>query len=259
MKTKKQDGSKPIEFPNVKMFFFGDPKIGKTTEASGWPGSLIVNMENRTGKVVGEIVPESGRIDSIDKLTKVIEFVKTSPKFKTVVFDGFTSFVIKLVVDHEEEQKKKKGWSDKRLAYREVTDAVLGVLAKIMDLDKIVIFTGHAKLSDTTLEYPKKQNSQYSFRVPLKIAALDLPPRIKNFLEGSVDLYGYVYAVKGVAKIRCVPLAPISTTENAEGWQYAPKPQKQIDAGNGLGLTTLLLSYSEFEKQLVEKLDIVDE
>lgn len=223
-----QSHSPRLEFPRSSFFLYGEPKVGKTTTAAQFPKPLILNVASENG--VTEIAGDVTDLHTPDDLREVVRWLTADPEhamrgYQTVILDGISTFSVDAVA--------RSGSKDTRRSVKDATAELRPVLHEYLALTCIRVITGHARRDEEEI--------MVGDRRAIKITVYpDLPPRLRLFIEGRVDAFGYCFAASGKSQVWWLPL----DTE-------MPRP-RAIAAGNRLGLPrTTELSYQAIHAALV--------
>jgi hypothetical protein len=197
-------------FPHKSFLLYGEPKTGKTTAAAQFPNPLVLSVlsESGTGEIEAPIIDIETPADLLD----VVKWLRAEPhRYETIILDGLSTFVLDEITRHPAR--------DYRRSVKEATAVLLSALHPFLSLPTIRVLTAHAKRETEELEIERKTLSKVS-------VFADLPPRLRLFVEGRVDAFGYCYATgNGHSKVWWTPF-------NSDD---PPKP-RSIAAGNRLGL-----------------------
>jgi len=198
------------EFPARSFLLYGEPKVGKTTTAAGFPKPLILNVASENGAL--DIAGDVTDIATPADLREVVRWLASDKAFRgyqTVVLDGLSTFCTEAVV--------KQGGRDTRRQVKDATGELRPVLHEFLSLACIRVLTGHARRDDEEIIVDGRTVVKSSIYP-------DLPPRLRLFVEGRVDAIGYCYPAGGKSQAWWLPLDTDS-----------PKP-RSVAAGNRLGL-----------------------
>lgn len=199
------------EFPHKSFLFYGEPKTGKTTAAAQFPAPLVLNVlsENGTGEIEAPIIDISTPAELLD----VVKWLRAEPRgYETILLDGLSTFVLDEITRHPAR--------DYRKSVKEATGTLVAALHPFLALPMIRVLTAHAKRETEELELERKTLNK------VKVFA-DLPPRLRLFVEGRVDAFGYCFATgNGHSKVWWTPYD-----------SDAPPQPRGIAAGNRLGLS----------------------
>lgn len=209
---RKQTLTTYTEFPVRSFLLYGEPKTGKTTTAAQFPLPLILNTlsENGTGEIAGDVLDMATPQDLINYCAFLRTDVAKEYGYQTVVLDGLSTFVLDEISRHPSR--------DQRKSVKEATAVLIPALHQFLSLPLIRVLTAHSKRENEELRTDEGTVQKDSI-FP------DLPPRLRLFIEGRVDAFGYCFAGKdGKSKIWWTPLD-----------QEKPK-HRSIAAGNRLGL-----------------------
>lgn len=209
---RKQTHSAYTEFPKRSFLLYGEPKTGKTTTAAQFPLPLILNTlsENGTGEIEGDVLDIATPKDLIEYCAFLRSEVAKAYGYQTVVLDGLSTFVLDEISRHPSR--------DQRKSVKEATAVLMPALHQFLSLPLIRVLTAHSKRENEELKL-EGETVQKDSIFP------DLPPRLRLFIEGRVDAFGYCYPGKdGTSKVWWTPL-------DQEKPQY-----RSIAAGNRLGL-----------------------
>lgn len=215
------------EFPVRSFFLYGEPKVGKTTAAAQFPQALILNVtsENGTTEIVGDVID----VTTPDNLTEVCRWLRAGGHaYKSIVLDGLSAFVLDEISRHKSK--------DSRRSFKEAGKELTPALHEFLSLPMIRVITGHARRDEEEIKGDDG-------RTVVKVSVYpDLPPRVRLFVEGRVDAFGYCFSQNGGPKVWWTPLDVDK-----------PRP-RAIAAGNRLGLPRLTeLSFNSISAALVSQ------
>ena len=217
------------EMPPRSFLLYGEIKVGKSATAAQFPKPLILNVltENGTTELVGDAIDI---VTPADLQSMVRWFKAGQHDYKTLVLDGLSTFVIDAVNKIESR--------DTRRAVKDATGELRGPLHEFLSLPCIRVLVAHARRDEEEIKV--EENGRLVARTKVSVYP-DLPPRLRQFVEGRVDAIGYCYPNGGKSYVWWLPL----DTEN-------PKP-RSIVAGNRLSLPkTTELSYDAIHNAIVK-------
>jgi hypothetical protein len=213
-----------LEFPIASFLLYGEPKVGKTITAAQFPGSLILNVlsENGTTQIEGDVVD----ISTPAQLQEAVRWLKAGQhSYQSVTLDGVSTFCMDAVARSDSR--------DTRRAVKDATNDLRPVLHEFLALPMIRVITGHARRDEEEI----KIDGRSAVKVTIYP---DLPPRLRLFIEGRVDAFGYCFASKGRSLVWWLPLDTLGP------------PARTVAAGNRLGLpSNTELSFAAIRAALV--------
>lgn len=170
---------KPL-LSKIRFLLFGPPKIGKTTQVSGFPRTLFLTTEK------GYEALKIFKTDIIcweDFIDAVKLIVKGKHKFKTIAIDtvdilfGLCEDYIcdKLKIDHPSDEEWGKGWKAVRKEFEHE-------LQKLFMTDYGIIFISHTKNTELTVRGGGKITKIVS----------TLPNQARSVLLPKVSVIGYM-------------------------------------------------------------------
>jgi hypothetical protein len=223
-----QTKSPRLEFPRSSFYLYGEPKVGKTTCAAQFPTPLILNVASENG--VTEIAGDVADLHTPADLLEIVHWLNADPEhalhgYQTIILDGISTLCVDSVA--------RSNSRDTRQSVKDATAELRPVLHEYLALPCIRVITGHARRDEKEI--------MVGDRRAVKITVYpDLPPRLRLFIEGRVDAFGYCFAASGKSQVWWLPL----DTET-------PRP-RAIAAGNRLGLPRVTeLSYQAIHAALV--------
>jgi len=175
------------------MVVFGAAKVGKTTFASEFPNSLIIEAEPNGADYV-----KCKKIDvkSLKEIRDIFAKLKTDNTFETVIIDSLdkvSSWIEKEVceevgIKNIGETKKNEKFGTQWILYKE---KVLSFVESFLKLDKKVIFLSHTKKTETD-----------GFGTVLNPKTINLYGSTAIELLALVDNIGYMFCQKSEGKIK---------------------------------------------------------
>lgn len=214
------------EMPPRSWFLYGEVKVGKTTAAANYPAPLLMNFKPENGTV--EIAGDVWDYQTVQEARAAIVWFKEGKhEYRTLAWDGFTNFVISLV------KAKEKAGGDPRRAHAQAADEVMPLIAEFMELRNFHrVIIGHGRIDSTTVTVKKEGGGNF-YNVPQNVMQPDLPPRLRGYLLGLVDSFGYCYkAPGGGRRVRWSEIAPATDKEH----KAKPGELKGLLAGTRLPL-----------------------
>jgi hypothetical protein len=174
------------------MVVFGAAKVGKTTFASEFPNSLIIECEQN-----GADYLKCKKIDvkSLKEIREIYKLLKDDDKFETVIIDSLDKIASLLEeevcqeigISNIMESKKGEKHGTQWILYKE---KVLSFVQTFLNLDKKVIFLSHTKKTETdgfgTILNPKTINLYGSTAIDLLALVDNIGYMFCNKVEGKV-------------------------------------------------------------------------
>lgn len=204
MNIRKQTG---IVLRNLSILLYGQPKIGKTTQAAKFPNALLLNCEpGGTDMLAGEhnIVD----VRSLDQLDALVQEIAAS-EYKTIIVDGFTWLINQAV----RERSRRFTGKDRRRIYADVTDQVSRIMGDLLSANKLVIATGHSRAVDVDDEPmpgepPKPRPDSRSGKEEEEKIEIrpDLNPRLADSIFGLFSIIAYCFTGSDGSKMLTKPM-----------------------------------------------------
>ena len=138
--------------PSVVMLVYGQGGIGKTTFCSTAPTPIIADCENGA-KYFGlrGIKVDVSNIETWKDIEELYQFVKTNPKYETVVIDPIGELMEKLktqIINSKEKKFVQYDGSITMAGWGEMKDRMRRMLKAFRDLNKHVIIVAHVSEKD---------------------------------------------------------------------------------------------------------------
>ena len=181
-----QKKTEVINYPK-RLLTYGAPKVGKTTSLSHLPNALIVDLENGTDNVKGDIVNipkilrEGYEGSEIDILRALYSQLLEDNPYTFIIFDTIDE-IERIVAKSIEKEYEVESYGDLPYGkgYALLRDKVISMFNLFNDLGLIVILVGHRKKTIIGKEGTE-----------VKVKDLDLTGKLKNYLFGWADAIGY--------------------------------------------------------------------
>lgn len=137
--------------PDFKMIIFGPPKVGKTTFASEWPNSILLECEPKGARYIRS---KKLDINSLEEFREAYKLLKDDKEFDTVCIDSLDrvaswiekEICVEMGIPNILAAKKGEQHGAQWGEYRE---RVLGFLEGCSRLNKRVIILAHTKKAET--------------------------------------------------------------------------------------------------------------
>lgn len=174
--------------PRITAFsilFYGQPKVGKTAQASKFPTPLFLNCESGTDFLAGIDVQD---VESFNQFRTLAGQVATGIKsgdldYQTVVIDGLTAMINEAARDEADRLASKR--YDARAAYKRISKQAVEALRPLINASIIIVATGHARVDDADDDQGDEN------RVEIRP---DLNPALADDLVGLFDIICYCVA-----------------------------------------------------------------
>lgn len=173
------------------VLFYGDPKSGKTTIASKFPGSLILAFEKGYSAIPGIMAKPINSWSEFKKTLRELNDAQVKERFQTVVIDTADiaySYCEKAICAQESNEKVSyetiseipygRGY---KLAMTEFDDCI----RRILQMDYGLVLISHA----TDKTFKDENNQEYNKIIPT------LDNRARLVCERTCDIIGYSRAV----------------------------------------------------------------
>ena len=158
-----------------------------------------------------EIAGDVADLHTPADLREIVHWLMHDPEhamhgYQTVVLDGISTFCVDSVARSSIPRHPPVCQG----RHREPAP----ILHEYLALPCIRVITGHARRDEEEIEVGD--------RTAIKITVyLDLPPRLRLFLEGRVDAFGYCYAASGKSQVWWLPL---DTNPHARAYRRRQSP-----------------------------------
>ena len=144
----------PTSLLGYTFFFYGSPKVGKTTAALSWPSPIVIATETKGTKAMKVKHIKCRNWDHIQKALKTLAKKENRKKFKTVIIDTtdllykycFSYCCDKYGFDHPSDQGWGKGWE-------KISDEFLALILAIFDLNYTLVFISHSKTTQIKADW----------------------------------------------------------------------------------------------------------
>ena len=176
------------------VFFYGDPKTGKTTTASRFPESLLLAFEKGYNAIPGIMVQPLNSWAEFRKTLRELKKEEVKEKFSTIIIDTADiayDYCVRYICDNAKR-------SDGGFGVDAISDIPFGkgyglvsqefdeCLRSIVQLDYGLVLISHA----TDKVFTDEQGKEYNKIVPT------LDKRASNIISRMTDIIGYARVVK---------------------------------------------------------------
>ena len=176
------------------VFFYGDPKTGKTTTASHFPESLLLAFEKGYNAIPGIMAQPINKWSEFRQTLKQLKDEKVKEKFSTIIIDTADiayDYCIRYICDNAKR-------SDGGFGVDAISDIPFGkgyglvsqefdeCLRSIVQMDYGLVLISHA----TDKVFTDEQGKEYNKIVPT------LDKRATNIVSRMTDIIGYSRVIK---------------------------------------------------------------
>ena len=176
------------------VFFYGDPKTGKTTTASRFPESLLLAFEKGYNAIPGIMVQPLNSWAEFRKTLRELKKEEVKEKFSTIIIDTADiayDYCVRYICDNAKR-------SDGGFGVDAISDIPFGkgyglvsqefdeCLRSIVQMDYGLVLISHA----TDKVFTDEQGKEYNKIVPT------LDKRASNIVSRMTDIIGYARVVK---------------------------------------------------------------
>lgn len=142
------------ELMGYTVFFYGAPKIGKTTAALSWPAPIVLSCETRGMAAFKAEHIKCHSWEHLEKAAEILEKKESRNKYETVIIDTvdlmykycLSNCCEKYGFDHPSDQGWGKGWE-------RITDEFLAMILRIFDMGYTIIFISHSKSTEVKADW----------------------------------------------------------------------------------------------------------
>ena len=176
------------------VFFYGDPKTGKTTIASHFPESLLLAFEKGYNAIPGIMAQPINKWSEFKQTLKQLKDEKVKEKFSTIIVDTTDiayDYCIKYICDNA--KRTDGGWGVDAISdipfgkgYGLVAQEFDECLRSIVQMDYGLVLISHA----TDKTFTDEKGIEYNKIVPT------LDKRATNIVSRMTDIIGYSRVVK---------------------------------------------------------------